>query len=477
MVYLVYSAVTATDLRDNLGRAEYSYFFVREIFRRMLEKHARVVVVTDPVREVDALVEDCARQGMHCVFLSFAPPHRTLAGLGSPTIPVFAWEFDTLPDEVWGDEPRNDWCAVLARVGCAITHSEYSVAAVRAAMGPDFPVVSIPAPLWDHARTASSGADGLPQGETTFVVDGPTLDSRALPPEAQAGPGAPPRKSLGTRVGVTLGLLALWYREVVADLLPAGLRRGIARAVRAIQVRVMRAASAEPAAPAGQATIRIEADAIVYASVFNPHDGRKNWQDMLTAFCIALADHADATLIFKLVHHDSRSTLAEIAAMLRRFRCFRCRVVVIAGFLDAPSYRRLIARSAYVVNSSLSEGQCLPLMEFMSCGKPAIAPRNTAMEDYIDEEAAFVVDSSLEPCCWPQDTRNVFRAHRYRINWHALSTALHDSYRTARHDPMRYAAMSACAVARLRAHCSEAVALGRLRAFLQAKPNPPERGR
>jgi hypothetical protein len=115
-------------------------------------------------------------------------------------------------------------------------------------------------------------------------------------------------------------------------------------------------------------------------------------------------------------------------------------------------------------------------MEFMSCGKPAIAPRNTAMEEYVDEEVAFVVDSSPELCCWPHDSRNVFRAHRYRIDWHSLNTAFRNSYRVIKHDPARYAQMSARAVLRLRNHCSKEVALSRLRQFLHDRKRPVQVG-
>src|SRR6478752_2154453 len=85
-VYLLYSAVTETTLEDRLGIAEYSYFFVREIFRRMLEKHAEVVVVTDPPGEVDRLYDTYRGQGRECVLLSFAPPHKTFINLRCPTI-------------------------------------------------------------------------------------------------------------------------------------------------------------------------------------------------------------------------------------------------------------------------------------------------------------------------------------------------------------------------------------------------------
>ena len=48
----------------------------------------------------------------------------------------------------------------------------------------------------------------------------------------------------------------------------------------------------------------------------------------------------------------------------------------------------------------------MPLMEFMSAGRPVIAPRHTAMADYIDESSAFIVASSPEHNVWPDDPRH-----------------------------------------------------------------------
>ena len=42
-------------------------------------------------------------------------------------------------------------------------------------------------------------------------------------------------------------------------------------------------------------------DGIVYTTIVNPFDPRKNWQDTLSAFLLALGDRADATLVVKVV--------------------------------------------------------------------------------------------------------------------------------------------------------------------------------
>jgi hypothetical protein len=106
-------------------------------------------------------------------------------------------------------------------------------------------------------------------------------------------------------------------------------------------------------------------------------------------------------------------------------------------------------------------------MEFMSCGKPAVAPRTTAMIDYLDAENAFLIDSTDELTAWPHDPRRAFRTLRYVTNWASLCRAYQSSYDVAKDDPERYAQMSAHAVASLRKFCSQATAEQRLEAFFE----------
>lgn len=207
-------------------------------------------------------------------------------------------------------------------------------------------------------------------------------------------------------------------------------------------------------------------DGVVYTSVFNPGDGRKNWEDMLSAFCVTFREVEDATLVLKLTHHDAEEALSDILHHLYKNQSYRCRIVLIYGYLADADYERLVQATRYVVNTSYGEGQCLPLMEFMSCGKPAVAPRTTAMIDYLSADNAFLIDSTDELTAWPHDPRKAFRTLRYVTNWTSLCMAYRASYAVAKEDPQRYAQMAAQAVSSLQDFCSQAVAEQRLQVFL-----------
>lgn len=207
-------------------------------------------------------------------------------------------------------------------------------------------------------------------------------------------------------------------------------------------------------------------DGVLYTAILNPNDGRKNWEDIITAFVYALRDRPGATLLVKITNENLNMFFEEIFTFFTRLHPFQCRIVFIHGYLPDEDYQQLIVNSHYIVNASRGEGQCLPLMEFMSSGVPAIAPRNTAMLDYIDAGNAFLVESSPELAYWPHDPRQVYRTFWHRINWQTLYQAFVDSEEVCRKSPGRYRQMGAAAIASLQQFCSMDVARESLREFL-----------
>lgn len=186
---------------------------------------------------------------------------------------------------------------------------------------------------------------------------------------------------------------------------------------------------------------------------------------MISAFCATFRDNEDATLVLKLTHHDAEEALTDILHHLYKNQSYRCRIVLIYGYLADADYERLVQATRYVVNTSYGEGQCLPLMEFMSCGKPAVAPCTTAMIDYLSADNAFLIAATEDLTTWPHDPRSAYRTLRYATQWSSICAAYRASYEVAKNDPQRYALMSAQAVESLRGFCSQAVAEQRLQVF------------
>jgi glycosyltransferase involved in cell wall biosynthesis len=145
---------------------------------------------------------------------------------------------------------------------------------------------------------------------------------------------------------------------------------------------------------------------------------------------------------------------------------FRCRVVALHGFLDETQYRQLIEVSDYYVNASKGEGLCLPLMEFLCCGRPAIAPMHTAMADYLRSEYCFPVASSPESDCWPHDPVGRMLTLSRRLNWQSLVEAFRDSYQQARNRE-QYLAASRAAKAFMKDFCAPEVVAAQIAELIE----------
>ncbi|HEY8682079.1 MAG TPA: glycosyltransferase [Rhodanobacter sp.] len=417
MILLIHTSTATRQIAQRLGRPEYSYRFVVEEFRPLLDELGIVIEVSDPEHEVDAIYESCRRHGESCLFLCFMPPNKVPIRLACPTIPVFAWEYEALPGEAFGGKPRNDWTRVLAKLGAALTHSSFTVERTRAALGADFPVTCVPAPLWNRMQSLR-GPSGEP---VTLPIAGLVIDSRRTDLSAY-------RKSL--------------MMAAQPDALPLPENRHEYQGDLAL-------------------------DGVLYTAIFNPHDARKNWLEMITGFCDALRDKADATLLIKLTHYNPADIIPNLLEAVYKMGRLSCRVVLVHAYLQKPEYDALLRATTYAVNTSHGEGQCLPLMEYMSAGKPAVAPCHTSMLDYINPDGAFVVDSSAEPGTWPHDQRQAFRTLRQRIHYQSLVEAYQRSYHVARYEPEVYAAMSNAAAASLQRYCSVEVVRPRLQRFIR----------
>ncbi|MEO4048035.1 glycosyltransferase [Pseudomonas sp. CAU 1711] len=483
MIILVCSKISQASIQASLGKPEYSYYFLLKEFLPALERIAQIEVL-DSVADVDSLYRQYTEAGEAVLFLSVSPPHQTPVGLDCPTLCLFAWEFDSLPDEPWDDEPRNDWRYVFRHIAGAICTSRESQHLVERE-APGFPIAAIPAPVWNHYAHLAEADGHLPLRDaryfsfTGYLIDSAILGLSAdglvpetahLAPESNAPNGVEPAERAMPEDAPGLWALSKQlYQEWRNEL---ALPRASRDKANGASVADDAAVSVRPAVPAGvlftETPLNLQVTGVVYTTLLNPADSRKNWTEIIAAFCWAFKDEAEATLVVKMTHYDLEYYRIVLITLLSRLSPFKCRVLVVHGFLEEGQYQELIKATSYYVNASSGEGLCLPLMEFLSAGCPALAPTHTAMADYIQGSLAFTVDCSREPFCWPHDPSGVYMTHRHRLNWASLVAAFRESFRVVREEPERYRSMSKSACARLQGFASQDQVARQLSEFIQA---------
>lgn len=463
MIILVNCKISPSTIASSLGKPEYSYYFLLKEFLPALQQLGTVIEVDD-LAAVDRLYDE-HRETQQVIFLSVSPPHQTPVDLRCPTVCMFAWEFYNIPNRAWDNEPRNDWRYVFARIAGAIACSEESAQAVRDAMGQDYPVIALPAPLFERFEPLRKAQGWLPrQPERSFEFTGFMYDS----PQLGLSADGLVQHMQRPEPDILQSKLAPAARKSFWQTTQAQWRGWRAAAAHNQQLKAQVTTEVTPSeAPANH--YHIELSGTVYTTVLNPLDSRKNWYFIVVNFCWAFRDDPDATLLIKATHHDLEVYRIELLTVLSRLAPFSCRIVLVHGFLTHEQYQQLINITDFYLNASSGEGLCLPLMEFLSSGKPVLAPMHSAMRDYLNPDCSFIIDSSIELCQWPPDPYGSFSTHRYRINWHSLMQQLQDSHQIAQHQPERYQHMSLAAAASMERFCNLQLITHKLSDFLTSK--------
>lgn len=403
-----------------VGAASYSYYYVSRAFAPLLRRWGRVVESVRPGERIDELVRQQQSPVIHLGFLPLDLFHRTSH---APNVAFPFWDFPDLPAVALGGDPRNNWVAIANELDLILTSSEFTRDAfVRS--GVRTPVSVVPVPL-------RAGYLDVPRFEMEQRI---VIDCRChlLKP-------APPKMARRSRAKDA-------YHRFVAPRLSRRSADRLSAAAHALSA--MRGEWRETGRVGCEVSESLELTGVVYATVLNPFDQRKNWPDLLTAYLLALADCDDATLVIKLAVPPDRASsgVNRIVSFYRRLDlAHRCKVVLVSDYLSDARMTELARGTTYYLNASRAEGACLPLQDFLAAGRPAIAPRHTAIGDYFSADAGFVVDSNREPTSWPQDPEGRCTTTWHRIVWPSLYDAIRESYSVAKSDRARYDELAASA--------------------------------
>ena len=422
----------------NMGIAGYSYDIVAKLYMPLLEQWGEVIPVSNPRQWLNLAVQAARKRGLDPVHVSFLPFQDVCLTPHAPNIVVPAWEFPDVPDDAFDGNPRNDWRATANRCAVVAVGGPFTVRALcKADTTTPIHVVPVPTPKeyfglppWDI------GARSTVECSPLVFENNPARRVLSFPPRP-AGQYETPRPSRNRDLLRTVSVRA--YKRLVRPLLS----ERVGYTIGSCWETAKKAWRQQPISPNFLKFRKPELDlsGVVYTSILNPIDGRKNWPDLLTAFLTALGDREDATLVVKLIKSD-RDAVARVVTYYRmRDIPHRCKLVFVTGYLTDEQMLQLAQGSTYYIQATRAEGNCLPLMNYLAAGRPGISPDHSAIGDYFSDDVGFVVDSHPEPAAWPHDPRLRIRTTWARIVWPSLVAQIRESYRIAKNDPAMYNAM------------------------------------
>jgi len=442
-VLLVTTIAGDEEMPARMGSASYSYSYVHRAFAPLLQRWGNVVESVRPGDRIDDLARQQPSPLIHLAFLPLDMFHGTKH---APNVAFPFWDFPDLPAVALGGDPRNNWAAIANELDLILTSSEFTRDAfIRS--GVRTPVCVVPVPI----RSAYFEVPRF-NPDQRVVIDckcyvlkpaQPRMSRRSPAKEVYRRFLAP---RLSRRSADTLGAAAHAFATV----------RGEWREAAAVEEDVRES---------------LDLTGVVYTTVLNPFDQRKNWPDLLTAYLLALADCDDATLVIKVAVPPDRAAAGvnRIVSFYRRLDlAHACRLVLVSEYLSDAQMAELARGTTYYLNSSRAEGACLPLQDFLAAGRPAIAPRHSAIADYFSADAGFVVESHPEPTSWPQDPQGRCTTTWHRLVWPSLRDAIRESYAVAKSNRVRYEALAANARASMMERCASEAVWPRLESALDS---------
>lgn len=414
----------------NLGAPGYSHEFVARQFKSLLERYGTVREIRNTHRDLQPAIDDCIRRGGDPVHFSVLPFQDVVVARDAVNVVMPAWEFPDVPDEPFDGNPQNDWPATADRVDMVLVSGPFTAGALaRGGTTSKIRLVPVPVPDAYFAIAARQCRESHRIGCTAYVFD------RGEGNEANAPASRDRRSFRKTCEKVSRSAV----RRVVG-------RRRYERLSSWIKDARHTARRSEPKPKYCELpypkTEDLELSGVVYTSIFNPDDGRKNWQDLLSAWLVALGDRPDATLVVKLIAKSERSIREVIDNYRGRGLSHRCRLVFICDFLSDEQMLALCHATTYYVQATRAEGNCLPLMNYLAAGRPGVSPDHSSMGDYFGSHSGFVVQSHPEPAAWPHDRRLRQRTTWGRIVWPSLRDQIAASYRLVTDSPERYEALA-----------------------------------
>ncbi|MFJ3051312.1 glycosyltransferase [Pseudomonas nitroreducens] len=437
--------------------------------------------------DLHGLCRSLRDEGNEPVYCVFGLPAEADIPDCCPVIAAIAWPFDVLPID-----SAERWRERLRHCAGVVTFCQQSAGALRRLMGERFPVMVSPAQPWERFAGICPAEGALPLLHPRIIhFTGQLLDSPSigLSVDALARPEPAPESvtllaaepviedvavqvqleaeplTWRQRLYITGALLRGWWREVT----------GADRHLRQRMETVAAVSEAEPE-PVAIAVVpspcltaeaqRFTLHGVVYTCVLRAEDETRNWTEMLTAFCRTFGDQPDATLVFKFTHENLSSGRIGMLTNLSRLAPFKCRVVIINGHLDEQEYAHLIAASHFLVHPALSESSAITVQEFMSAGRPIIAPRHSALSDWLEEDHPLTIQCSRQSTHWAGDPDKRMRYFDHRLNWQSMCAVFQDSFNLAMRAAGDYQAMSVHARTQVRNRASMTQLQEQWRGFL-----------
>jgi len=127
---------------------------------------------------------------------------------------------------------------------------------------------------------------------------------------------------------------------------------------------------------------------------------RKGWDILLEAFCGVFSSYEDIGLLIKTCCFsdcDNTTSMIKQIHMAKTKHKAQCKIMLVNDVMDIRDVWHMYKYADAFVLPSRGEGCGIPYMEAMACGLPVVCPSRGGQMDYVNDNIAISVNSTLVP--------------------------------------------------------------------------------
>lgn len=338
------------DMNRRIGRADYSYAFALKGFATALDNLGIDYQILNEVAGIPDIREISSSKKV--IHIGFYPPEKINLLKGAYNIICFAWEFERLrlPSE----------------------NPSYNAFSDQATM------LNLADEIWVPSK---HGVESIKPSLNNIVT---YMPSPAIFDQAVRGRRKPSTKRALIKTSASLKNIS-WVPLNVLPRLQNVMSNNSQKESSSIQKIISR---------------KTENDPIVYVSIFNAHDYRKNIDSLIRGFDAFSKEYPHAYLFLKLADDQKPHEGPNGSLLHGQMSSPSSLVPSISSeniWLTWDAFTRdqmngLFDLSRFYICSAIAEGQNLPLIESMTRKSVPISVRHTAMEDYIYDHNSIIIN-------------------------------------------------------------------------------------
>src|SRR5581483_2959128 len=144
--FLVSTTPLARGVSDHMGSPAYSYVFVLEAIRPVLERLGRWRLVDRPESRLAHAARAAEAEGFRPIHLALNPLQDAYLSTAVPNIVFPFWEFPDVPNRDFGFDTRQNWARIARRADLIVTACAFTAEAFRRVRG-GCPAAVVPVPI------------------------------------------------------------------------------------------------------------------------------------------------------------------------------------------------------------------------------------------------------------------------------------------------------------------------------------------